>query len=465
MKLERAWSPGVAHVLAKPTGAICNLACSYCYFLDKEAMYEGDHFRMSDTTLEAYITSLIEMHRTPEVSVAWQGGEPTLIGLDFFRRAIALQDTHRAPGMTFANTIQTNGTLLTDEWCEFLSANRFLVGISIDGPQPLHDAHRVNKRGEGSFTQVMRGVRLLQQHGVDFNVLTTVNRLNGDHPLTVYRFLRDEVGAEWIQFIPVVERVGAAGRPNPLEGRQVSERSVLPEQFGAFLRTVFDEWVSHDVGTVFIQTFEAAARNWAGLRQSGMCTFDATCGLGLALGHNGDLFSCDHFFDADHLLGNVNEVVDRRPRLEQSPVRVRPRQARRRCRSDASACDVRFACHGECPKNRFLTSPDGDPWLNYLCAGYLDFFHHIDGAMRAIVGLISSGRQAGEVMALFRDRDPDLRSGWARQSGLGRLRNVSARRVLRQRVAGDRVSVGTRATAHVAELATTTPAAECVGVA
>lgn len=402
MKLGRAWSPGVAHVLAKPTGAICNLACSYCYFLDKEAMYEGDHFRMSDTTLEAYITSLIAMHRTPEVNVAWQGGEPTLIGLDFFRRAIALQEIHRAPGMTFANSIQTNGTLLTDEWCEFLAANDFLVGISIDGPEPLHDAHRVNKRGEGSFTQAMRGVRLLQQHGVDFNVLTTVNRLNGDHPLTVYRFLRDEVGAEWIQFIPVVERVDAAGRPDPLEGRRVSERSVLPEQFGAFLRTVFDEWVSHDVGEVFVQTFEAAARNWAGLGQSGMCTFDATCGLGPALGHNGDLFSCDHFFDVDYLLGNVNESsIDDlvsgwtqyefgRDKLDGLP---------QKC----VGCDVRFACHGECPKNRLLASPDGDPGLNYLCAGYFDFFHHIDGAMRALVGLVSSGRHAGEVMALFRD--------------------------------------------------------------
>lgn len=402
MKLERAWSPGVAHVLAKPTGAICNLACSYCYFLDKEVMYEGDHFRMSDTTLEAYITSLIEMHRTPEVSVAWQGGEPTLIGLDFFRRAIALQEAHRAPGMNFANSIQTNGTLLTDEWCEFLAANDFLVGISIDGPEPLHDAHRVNKRGEGSFIHVMRGVRLLQQHGVDFNVLTTVNRLNGDHPLTVYRFLRDEVGTEWIQFIPVVERVDAAGRPDPLEGRQVSQRSVLPEQFGAFLRTVFDEWVSHDVGKVFVQTFEAAARIWAGLGQSGMCTFDATCGLGLALGHNGDLFSCDHFFDADHLLGNVNEssiddLVSSRTQYEFG--RDKLDGLPQRC----VACDVRFACHGECPKNRFRTSPEGDPGLNYLCAGYFDFFHHIDGAMRALVGLVRSGRHAGEVMALFRD--------------------------------------------------------------
>ena len=402
MKLERAWSPGVAHVLAKPTGAICNLACSYCYFLDKEAMYEGDHFRMSDTTLETYITSLIAMHRTPEVSVAWQGGEPTLIGLDFFRRAIALQETHRAPGMTFANSIQTNGTLLTDEWCEFLTANDFLVGISIDGPEPLHDAHRVNKRGDGTFTHVMRGVRLLQQHGVDFNVLTTVNRLNGDHPLTVYRFLRDEVGAEWIQFIPVVERVDAAGRPDRLEGSQVSQRSVLPEQFGAFLRTVFDEWVSHDVGKVFVQTFEAAARNWAGLGQSGMCTFDATCGLGPALGHNGDLFSCDHFFDADHLLGNVNEssidaLVSSRTQYEFG--RDKLVGLPRRC----VECDVRFACHGECPKNRLLASPEGEPGLNYLCAGYLDFFHHIDGAMRALIGLVSSGRQAGEVMSLFRD--------------------------------------------------------------
>ena len=302
---EQAWSPDAVHILGKPTGAICNLGCSYCFFLDKEALYEGDRFRMSDELAETYIRSLVEAHRVPQVTVAWQGGEPTLMGLGFYRKTIELEERYRQPGMSFLNTLQTNGTLLTDEWCEFFAEHGFLIGISIDGPQPLHDAYRVNKRGEGTFDKVMRGLRLLQKHSVELNVLTTVNRLNGDHPLDVYRFLRDEVETDWMQFIPVVERVDELGNPADLRGAFASERSVGPEQFGTFLTTIFDEWVRHDVAEVFVQTIEAAARNWAGMGQSGMCVFNETCGLGLALEHNGDLYSCDHFVDPEFLVGNV----------------------------------------------------------------------------------------------------------------------------------------------------------------
>ena len=405
-RAERAWSPDAVHILGKPTGAICNLACSYCFFLDKEALYEGDRFRMSDEMLETYIRSLIDAHRAPQVTVAWQGGEPTLMGLDFYRRSIELEERFRKPGMSFLNTIQTNGTLLTDEWCEFLAEHNFLVGISIDGPRELHDAHRVTKRGQGTFDKVMRGLRLLQKHEVEYNILTTVNSLNGDHPLEVYRFLRDEARTDWMQFIPVVERVDEHGNPADLRGTFASERSVRPEQFGTFLTTVFDEWVHHDVGRVFVQTIEAAARNWAGLGQSGMCVFNETCGLGLALEHNGDLYSCDHFVDPEFLVGNIGtdtieELVTSRQQHDfgQDKLTSLPQYC--------LDCDVRFACHGECPKNRFTTTPDGEPGLNYLCAGFKDFFHHVDRPMRIMVDLMGSGRSASGVMEILaREEEP-----------------------------------------------------------
>jgi uncharacterized protein len=399
-----AWSPAGFHVLSKPTGAICNLACSYCFFLDKELLYEGSRFRMSDDVLDRYIRQLVESHRTPQVAVAWQGGEPTLMGLDFYRRAIELQEKYHKPGMSFQNTMQTNGTLLTDEWCEFFKENEYLIGISIDGPRHLHDAYRVNKRGEGSFDKVMRGLRLLQKHGVEYNILTTVNRVNGDHPLEVYRFLRDEAGTDWMQFIPVVERVDEHGEPAHLRSTYASERSVQPEQFGRFLITIYDEWVRNDVGSVFVQTFEAAARNWMGLESSGMCVFNETCGLGLAIEHTGDLYSCDHFVDEAFLLGNIADTnmgdlvaSERQHRFGQDKRDGLPQYC--------IDCDVRFVCHGECPKNRFLMTPDGEPGLNYLCAGFKDFFHHVDRPMRIITEALRSGRPASVVMDIMRRED------------------------------------------------------------
>lgn len=264
--------PPRIHVLTKPTGAICNLDCSYCFFLDKEQLYPGSKFRMTDEILETYIRQLIEAHHTSEVTVAWQGGEPTLMGIDFFRKAITYQEKYRKPGMTFDNTLQTNGTLLNDEWCEFFKENNYLIGLSIDGPRKLHDANRVDKKGGPTFDRVMHGVRLLQKHEVEYNILTTVNRINGDHPLEVYRFLRDEIGTTWIQFIPVIERLNEDGGTLYQDGTMVSEHSVLPEQFGNFLNTIFDEWIRNDVGKIFVQTFEAAVRSWLKL-PTGMCFF------------------------------------------------------------------------------------------------------------------------------------------------------------------------------------------------
>jgi uncharacterized protein len=276
-------APPAFHLLAKPTGAICNLDCAYCFFLDKEVFYPGSKFRMTDDVLEQYIRQLIEAHQTNAVNIAWQGGEPTLMGLDFYRRVMALAEKYRRPGMRFMHTMQTNGTLLDDEWAAFLKEHNFLMGISLDGPRELHDVYRVDKGGQPTFDRVMRGLRLLQKYGVEYNVLTTVNRVNADYPLEVYRFLRDEVKTDWMQFIPVVERINADGLTLYQQGTTVSDRSVQPDQFGRFLIAIYDEWVRHDVGKIFVQTFEAALSNWLGLANSGMCVFNETCGTGLAI--------------------------------------------------------------------------------------------------------------------------------------------------------------------------------------
>ncbi|AGF97299.1 MULTISPECIES: anaerobic sulfatase maturase [Methanosarcina] len=391
--------PHRIHVLAKPAGAICNLACTYCFFLEKELLYPGSRFRMSDEILENYIRQLIAAHNSPQVTVAWQGGEPTLMGIDFYRRAVELQEKYRKPGMTFENTMQTNGTLLDDEWCRFFKENNFLIGISIDGPRELHDAYRVDKKGGGSFDRVMKGLRLLQKHGVEYNVLTTVNRVNADYPLEVYRFLRDEAGTDWIQFIPVIERINDEGRTLYQQGDRVSDRSVQPEQFGGFLSRIFDEWVRNDVGRVFVQTFEASARRWLGL-PSGMCVFEETCGTGLALEHNGDLYSCDHFVEPEYLLGNIMEnelgvlaASEKQYRFGQDKRDTLPQVCRE--------CEVFFACRGECPKNRFLTTPSREYGLNYLCKGWKAFFQHVDYPMQIMAGLMRRGYPASEVMRIL----------------------------------------------------------------
>ena len=392
--------PNRLHVLAKPTGSTCNLNCAYCFYLKKEALYPGSRFRMSDEVLESYIVQLIQCHRSDTVTVAWQGGEPTLMGVDFYRQAIAFQEKHRRPGMTFENTLQTNGTLLDDEWCAFFRENNFLVGISIDGPRELHDTHRVDRAGKPTFERAMRGLRLLQKHGVEYNILVTVNRTNADHPLEVYRFFRDEVQTSWLQFIPVIERLYEGEVTPYLRGSKVSDRSVKPGQWGRFLTAIFDEWVRNDVGKVFVQTFEAAVRNWLKMPSSGMCIFDPTCGRGLALEHNGDLYACDHFVEPDYLLGNIQHthMAELAGSAQQSQF---GRDKRDTLPGNCRKCEVRFACHGECPKNRFLTAPDGEPGLNYLCAGYKSFFTHADRPLKILAGLIRRGLPATKILELL----------------------------------------------------------------
>lgn len=408
-------APPAFHLLAKPTGATCNLDCKYCFFLSKEMLYPDSRFRMSDEVLEAYIKQLIESHRVPEVAIAWQGGEPTLMGLDFFRKSIEYAEKYKRPEMQITYSMQTNGTLLDDAWGAFLKENNFLMGISIDGPKDIHDTYRVNKGGAGSFDQVIRGLDVLKKHDVDFNILCTVHAANGDRPLEVYRFFRDELEAEFIQFIPIIERVpedflpiaeeGWSERPGgqrPLyiqEGDKVTSRSVKPEQYGRFLSTIFDEWVRRDVGKVFVQIFDVALGAWYGAPPS-LCVFSPTCGHALALEHNGDLYACDHYVEPDYLLGNIQET----PMLE---LVASPKQRKfGRDKLDTlpdycQRCEVRFVCHGGCPKNRFIDTPDGEPGLNYLCAGYKRFFNHIDGPMRTMTNLLRNNRPPAEIMQIL----------------------------------------------------------------
>ena len=308
--------------MAKPTGAICNLDCEYCFFLSKEMLYPGSRFRMAAELQETYIRQLLEAHvERPEVVVAWQGGEPTMMGLEFFSRAVDLERKYARPGQRVLNTIQTNGTLLDDEWGAFLKDNEFLVGISIDGPAEMHDAYRVDKGGKPTFDRVMQGLETLRRHDVDWNVLTTIHAANGDHGRAVYQFLRDQLGATFIQFIPIIERAtaqslpvaeggwghGVKGRPlYTQDGNLVTHRSVGPAQYGRFMIDVFEEWVRRDIGNVYVQMFDTALANFHG-EPGGMCVHAETCGSQLALEHNGDLYSCDHFVEPDYLLGNIGD--------------------------------------------------------------------------------------------------------------------------------------------------------------
>jgi uncharacterized protein len=405
--------PLAYHLLAKPTGATCNLDCKYCFFLSKDSLYPNERTRMSDDVLELYIQQRLSQHGEREINIAWQGGEPTIMGLDFFKRSIEYVAKHRKPGQKVLHTIQTNGLLLDDDWCTFFKKHDFLVGLSVDGPREMHDAYRVDKRGGGSFHLVMRAWETLRRRQVDFNVLCTVHATNADHPLEVYRFFRDEMQTEFIQFIPIVERAtpellplankGWGERPGgarPLylqRGSLVTERSVGAEQFGRFLCAIFDEWVKRDVGKVFVQTFDVALGSWVG--QHNLCIFSPTCGNALALEHNGDLYSCDHYVEPDYLLGNIKkthmqELVasDKQRKFGRDKFDSLPKY----CRD----CEVLFACYGECPRNRFILTPDGEPGLNYLCAGYKQFFKHIDAPMRTMARLIRQGRYADEIMLM-----------------------------------------------------------------
>lgn len=373
--------PPAFEVIAKPTGPLCNLECRYCYYLGKQELYPGTKsWMMSDDVLVAFIRQMIASQGGPVIRFVWQGGEPTLCSIPFFQHVMELQQRY-GEGQRIENVLQTNGVLLDDAWCSFLADHDFLVGLSVDGPRELHDTHRVFKGGQPSFDRVMNGFHLLKKHSVRFNTLTCIHRHNAGDPLGIYRFLRRE-GSGYIQFIPVVEPLHH--RTMPLRDRGegpaissdtlVSDRSVLPDQFGRFLCTVFDEWYRHDAGRCFIQTFEVALESWLDLPRS-LCVFNTTCGNALVLEHNGDLYPCDHFVSGDLRLGNITTTT-MRSMVDSMRQREFGFDKFDTLPAVCHACDVRFACNGECPKNRFLTAPDGSPGLNYLCAAYKQFFHH-----------------------------------------------------------------------------------------
>ena len=388
--------PPAFHVMAKPRGAICNLGCEYCYYLPKKALYPGGTFRMSNQVLKSYVRQYIAAQQVPQVHFAWQGGEPTLMGLDFFRRVVGYQKEAARPGMRIENAIQTNGTLLNDDWCRFFAENHFLVGISLDGPREMHDVYRKDKGNRGTFDRVIHGIRLLKDYQVDFNILTCVSAANAEKPLEVYHFLRDEVGAEFIQFIPIVEWE----RPtDPQKERKLSERSVNGEQYGYFLNSIFDDWLAHDLSKIFVQIFDTSFGHWIGA-PGGLCVFQETCGLALVTEHNGDVYSCDHFVEPDCYLGNMLKTP-----LAEMVGSEKQRQfglAKRNslpqyCRS----CSFLFACNGGCPKDRTDITPDGEPGLNHLCLGFKTYFAHVDSPFRIMANLIRQHRPMTDVMKIL----------------------------------------------------------------
>lgn len=398
--------PRAFHIMVKPAGAVCNLACRYCFYLDKGNIYpDVRDFRMSDEVLERFTRDYIAAQDLPEVNFAWQGGEPTTMGLDFFRRAIEFQKKH-ASDKRITNAIQTNGILLNDEWCEFLKANGFLVGLSVDGPRKIHDHYRVDRGGKPSFDRVLKAMRLMKKHGVEFNTLTVVNRYNARHPADVYDFLRDE-GSGFMQFIPIVERLAPDGflLPPPdldrLESRRTAPWTVTPEAFGEFMCAIFDRWIRKDVGRVFVQTFEVQLGIWAGGRAS-LCVFSETCGNAMAVEHNGDVYACDHYVYPRHRRGNLTKTPLADLAYGEEQRRFGP-DKRDKLPKFCRECDFLFACRGECPKHRFMTTPDGEPGLNWLCEGYKLFFRHAGPYMERIIALLRRGRPASDIMQMFND--------------------------------------------------------------
>ncbi|MGS0685598.1 anaerobic sulfatase maturase [Nakamurella sp. GG22] len=412
-------APRAFHLLAKPTGAVCNLDCTYCFFLSKEMLYPGSRFRMADDLLEIYLRQLIEAHaHSAEVVVGWQGGEPTMMGLDFFRRSVELAETMRLPGQRLVYTIQTNGTLIDDDWAAFFAENGFLVGLSIDGPREIHDTYRVNKAGRGSFDKVMAGLAALQRHGVEWNALTTVHSANQRAGREIYRFLTDQCEARYLQFIPIVERTtrallpitdvgwGDGVRDRPLyvqDGDLVTDRSIAPDGFSRFMIDVFEEWKRRDIGTVYVQMFDVALANWYGETPS-LCVHSETCGLAVTLEHTGDLYSCDHFVEPQYKLGNIREhrLIDLIVLPQQQAF---GRDKRESLPQYCLDCDVRFACHGGCPKDRFTTTPDGRSGLNYLCPSYRGFFTHIRPAMADMTALLRAGGAPASLMSIYTAED------------------------------------------------------------
>ena len=368
------------YVMLKPAGAHCNLACKYCYYLEKNKLYPtAQRHLMSDEMLEQFTREYIEAQTMNQVLFTWHGGEPLLRSIDFYRKAISLQQKY-AGDRRIDNVIQTNGTLLTDEWCEFFAQNHWLVGISIDGPQPDHDYYRLTAAGKTSWKKVMQGIKLLKKHGVEWNAMAVVNAYNANHPLEFYRFFKEN-GCQFLQFTPIVERLTRHEDGRTLASLadkdefSLSEASVAPEQWGYFLCAIFDEWVRKDVGKIFVEIFDCTLANWMGI-SPGICAYSKECGHAGVMEHNGDVYSCDHFVFPEYKLGNIRDhsLIDMLYGEQQQEFsRLKHSSLPRQCKE----CDMEFACHGECPKNRFMKDKYGDSGLNYLCPGYYHYYQHV----------------------------------------------------------------------------------------
>ncbi len=407
-------------VMAKPSGASCNLNCSYCFYTEKENLYGGPAlFRMAPEVLESFIRQSIECQNTPDYQFSWQGGEPTLLGVDYFKSVVSLQAKY-ADGKKVTNTIQTNGTLLTDDWCRFFKEHDFLVGLSVDGPREFHDKYRLKVDGSPTFDAVMSALERLQKHQVSYNTLTVVNDHNSRQPLEVYRFLK-RIGEGHMQFIPAVERLPVKNNAEPgldyamppyngeVNGNlNLTSWSVTPERLANFYIAIFDDWVRNDVGQVFVQFFEVALGNWLGAGP-GLCQFSPKCGMAGALEHNGDLYSCDHYVYPKHKLGNIMEtsLAELMSSGQQQQFGVAKLDSLPEC---CKVCDVRTACHGDCPKHRFVETPDGGPGLSYLCKAYKEIFSHMAPYLSILAELVQAGRPATEIMEALKHQELNIKS-------------------------------------------------------
>lgn len=389
------------YVMLKPAGAHCNLACKYCYYLEKNKLYPtAQRHLMSDEMLEQFTREYIEAQTMNQVLFTWHGGEPLLRSIDFYRKALSLQQKY-AGGRRIDNVIQTNGTLLTDEWCEFFAQNHWLVGISIDGPQPDHDYYRLTAAGKPSWKKVMQGIKLLKKHGVEWNAMAVVNAYNANHPLEFYRFFKEN-GCQFLQFTPIVERLTRHEDGRTLASLadkdeiSLSEASVAPEQWGYFLCAIFDEWVRKDVGKIFVEIFDCTLANWMGI-SPGICAYSKECGHAGVMEHNGDVYSCDHFVFPEYKLGNIRDhsLIDMLYGEQQQEFsRLKHSSLPRQCKE----CDMEFACHGECPKNRFMKDKYGDSGLNYLCPGYYHYYQHVAPYMDYMKQELMSQRPPSNIM-------------------------------------------------------------------
>ena len=389
------------YVMLKPAGAHCNLACKYCYYLEKNKLYPtAQRHLMSDEMLELFTREYIEAQTMNQVLFTWHGGEPLLRSIDFYRKALSLQQKY-AGGRRIDNVIQTNGTLLTDEWCEFFAQNHWLVGISIDGPQPDHDHYRLTAAGKPSWKKVMQGIKLLKKHGVEWNAMAVVNAYNANHPMEFYRFFKEN-GCQFLQFTPIVERLTRHEDGRTLASLadkdeiSLSEASVVPEQWGYFLCAIFDEWVRKDVGKIFVEIFDCTLANWMGI-SPGICAYSKECGHAGVMEHNGDVYSCDHFVFPEYKLGNIRDhsLIDMLYGEQQQEFsRLKHSSLPRQCKE----CDMEFACHGECPKNRFMKDKYGDSGLNYLCPGYYHYYQHVAPYMDYMKQELMSQRPPSNIM-------------------------------------------------------------------